>query len=137
MSREIFLDRKFSKKIRKFFIEDCMKMKIFEIKNFRNFRSQNFWKIFIENCMKMKIFEIENFRFFSISKIFIFIRSSMKNFGKWKIFRTQKISSVNFKLLQKLSFSFFFAHFFIDRYKISPRSRFISAKSAENATGKS
>ena len=33
-----------------------------------NFRDRKKSKFFIENCMKMKIFEIENFRKFSISK---------------------------------------------------------------------
>ena len=38
--------------------------KIFEIEN----SSKIFVEIFIENCMKMKIFEIENFRFFRTPK---------------------------------------------------------------------
>ena len=39
---------------RKIVIEICMKMKIFEIENFRKFSISKISKIFIENCMKMK-----------------------------------------------------------------------------------
>ena len=49
-------------------------------KYFRFFRKFLRSKIFIENCMKMKNFEIENFRKISISKIFKFSTLSCSNF---------------------------------------------------------
>ena len=111
-------------------------------------------KIKIRQSWVAKIFEI----FLKISKIFgnfeifrkldfsifkgisiIFEKSSFRKFSNFskisKIFVPQKIFSSfgsNF-----FHFRHFVLFFFIDRCKICPRSRFIYAKSAENATGKS
>ena len=54
-------------------------------RKFRKFSISDFSKIFIGKCMKMKIFEIENFRKISISIFFIFIQFPMKIFYKFPI----------------------------------------------------
>ena len=58
LASEKFWDRKISE----IFIDICMKMKNFEIKNFENFRSQTFRKFSLTFAWKMKNCEIENFR---------------------------------------------------------------------------
>ena len=87
------------------------KLKIFEIEKFSEISKNFHWKLY------------ENEKFWD-RKFLIFF--------DLKIFRMPISSCSNF-----FRFQHFVLIFFIDRCKICPRSRFIYAKSAENATGKS